>query len=65
MSTLGEVLKGIREAVVMDERLRALSQHVDAMDANLADARERIVRLETVIAFVRPVPSGRSLPPAE
>lgn len=63
VSTLGEVLKGIREAVVMDERVRVLSEKVDGMDARLTDARERLVRLETVLSLVRPGNVQRSLPP--
>lgn len=63
MSTLGDVLKGIREAVVMDERVRVLSEKVDWMDARLTDARERLVRLETVLSLLRPGNTQRSLPP--
>lgn len=62
MSTPGDVLKGIREAVVMDERVRALSEHVDTLDARLADARERIVRLETVLSMLRQPASSKPLP---
>lgn len=63
MSTFSEVLKGIRDAVVMDERVRALSGKVDVMDASLADARERLIRVETVLSLLRPVPPARQLPP--
>jgi hypothetical protein len=63
MSTLGDVLKGIRDAVVMDERVRALSDKVDAMDARQTDTRERLVRLETMLGMLRPTRFQRGLPP--
>ncbi|MGH8189859.1 MAG: hypothetical protein ACREP2_00245 [Rhodanobacteraceae bacterium] len=53
MSTLADVLKGIRETVVMDERVRALGARVDRMDAQAADTRERLIVLETLIGLLR------------
>jgi uncharacterized membrane protein len=63
MSTLGDVLKGIREAVVMDERIQQLSEKVSRMDTQLLDARERIVRLETAFSIVYGHSSPHQLPP--
>lgn len=54
MNTLGDVLKGIRETIVMDERVRALSERVDRMDAQLADTRERLIVIETMLSLLRP-----------
>lgn len=53
MSTLGDVLKGIRETIVMDERVRALGEKVDRMDAQLADTRERLIAIETMLSLLR------------
>lgn len=53
MSTPGNVLKGIREAIVVDQHVWALSQRVDRMDAQLADKRERLIVLETMLPLLR------------
>lgn len=62
MSTLGEVLKDIRETIVMDERVRALSESVDRMDAQLADTRERLIVIETMLSLLRPHRGAPRLP---
>jgi hypothetical protein len=62
MSTLGDVLKGIRETIVMDERVRALSERVDRMDAQLADTRERLIVIETMLSLLRPQGGTPRLP---
>ncbi|MHB1991948.1 hypothetical protein [Metallibacterium scheffleri] len=62
MSTLGDMLKGIRETIVMDERVRALSERVDRMDAQLADTRERLIVIETMLSLLRPQSGTPRLP---
>lgn len=62
MSTLSDVLKGIRETVVMDERVRALSEKVDRMDAQCADTRERLIVIETTLSLLRPQGGPPRLP---
>ena len=64
MTTLGDVLKGIRETIVLSERVEQLTKKVDQMDARERDLIERLVRLETFVDFVRPAITRRTLPPA-
>lgn len=54
VNTLTEVLKGIREAVIMDERVRVLSEKTDRMNEQLLDTRERLIRVETVVGMMVP-----------
>ncbi|WP_297925090.1 hypothetical protein [Metallibacterium sp.] len=64
MTTLGDVLKGIRETIVLSERVEQLTKKVDQMDAHERDLIERLVRLETFVDFVRPAITRRTLPPS-
>jgi len=64
VTTLGDVLQGIRETIVLSERVEQLTKKVDQMDARERDLIERLVRLETFVDFVRPAITRRTLPPA-
>jgi hypothetical protein len=63
MTTLGDVLKGVRETIALNERVELLAQKVDQMDQRERDLFERVVRIETFIDLMRPAITGRALPP--
>ena len=65
MTTLGDVLKGIRESIVLADRLEQLTTKVDQMDARERDMMVRLVRVETFVEFVRPAITRRALPPGD
>ncbi len=65
MTTLGEVLKGIRETILLADRLEQLTEKVDQMDARERDMMVRLVRVETFVDFVRPAITRRALPPGD
>ena len=65
MTTLGDVLKGIRETIVLNDRVEQLTKKVDQMEVRERDYAERLVRLETFVDFVRPVITRRALPPVQ
>ncbi|HUY01982.1 MAG TPA: hypothetical protein VMV33_01745 [Rhodocyclaceae bacterium] len=62
MTTLGDVLKGIRETIVLNDRVEQLTKKVDQMEVRERDHAERLVRLETFVDFVRPAITRRALP---
>lgn len=62
MTTLSDVLKAVREVIVMNERVTELSKRVERMDDAQADLRDRMVRMEVFFDIVRPVMIGKMLP---
>lgn len=54
VTTLDDALKVVRETIVMNERVRALSDHVDRLDAQRVETRERLIVLETMLSLLRP-----------
>ena len=65
MTTLSDVLKGIRDVVVLNDRLAQLAQKVDRLEMGQRDQLERIVRVESFVDFVRPAILRRALPQAK
>jgi hypothetical protein len=65
MTTLSDVLKGIRDVVVLNDRLAQLAQKVDRLEMGQRDQLERLVRVESFVDFVRPAILRRALPPAK
>lgn len=65
MTTLGDVLTGIRETIALTDRLERLTEKVDQMDDRERDLTERVVRIETFIELVRPAITRRALPPGD
>jgi hypothetical protein len=63
MTALGDVLKGIRETIVLNERLEQLARQVDQMEVRQRDLTERMVRMEVFVDLVRPAITRRALPP--
>lgn len=64
MTTLAEVLRGIRDTIVLMERVEQLAKKVDEMEARERDTLTRIAKLEAFVDFVRPAITRRGLPPA-
>lgn len=65
MTTLAEVLKGIRETIVLMERVEQLARKVDEMETRERDLLTRLAKLEAFVDFVRPAIIRRGLPPAD
>lgn len=64
MSTLNDVLRAVRDVVVMNERVTALAQRLDRLEASHSELSDRIIRIETFIEIVRPAITRRALPPS-
>ena len=47
MTTLGDVLDGIRKTIVLHERIKQLARKVERMEERERDLTVRLVRLET------------------
>jgi len=65
MSTVGEVLKGLREAILLNDRVERMAKKVDQLDARQSAQLERLVRVEAFIDLVRPAITRRALPPRD
>jgi hypothetical protein len=61
MTTLGDVLKAVREVIVINERVTTLTSRVDRMDESHADLRDRVVRMEVFFDFIKPMVQKRAL----
>lgn len=64
MATLTDVLKGIREVIMLNDGIAQLSQKVDRLEMGQREMLERVVRIETFVDFVRPAITRRAIPPA-
>jgi len=49
MSTLADVMKALREVIVMNERVVGLADAVQKLAAESVETRERLVRVETIL----------------
>lgn len=63
MSVLKEAWETLRSVVVTVDRLTELSGEVKALHDENRELRDRVVRIETIIAEARRQPSVRALPP--
>ena len=64
MSTLNDVLKAVHDVVVMNERVTALAQRLDRLEASHFELTDRVTRIEAFIDLVRPAITRRALPPS-
>jgi len=49
VSSIGEVLAGVRKAILVDHRLAELAIKMDAIDLRERDTRDRVMRLEGIL----------------
>jgi hypothetical protein len=63
VTALGDVLQGLRETIVLNERLELLAKQVDQVEARQRDLTERMIRMETFVDLVQPAVTRR-VPPA-
>lgn|GEM_PF-4372357 len=49
MSSIGEVLAGVRKAILFDHRLTELAIKVEAIDLRERDTRDRLLRIEGML----------------
>lgn len=49
MTTMTDVVKALREVIVMNERVTSLAGAVERLASESAETRERLVRVETVL----------------
>jgi hypothetical protein len=59
VSLLGDAIQALRQVVLLDERVRALSADVERMSKEVTDLRDRVSRIEGMLA----VGLARSLSP--
>jgi len=50
MSRLGDLLDGIRKAILIEHRVTELATAMKELDARERDTRDRMIRLEGIIA---------------
>lgn len=50
MSRLGDIFDGVRKAILIEHRVTELAVHLKELDTRERDTRERLIRLEGVIA---------------
>lgn len=62
MSTIGDILSGLRQAMPMEHRLDMLVRDVEALTAAHAETRERVIRPEVIIDEARRSRDARRLP---
>jgi hypothetical protein len=53
MSLLADTLATVRRIVLLDADVQQLKTRADAADDRLADHRDRLVRIETIIEMAR------------
>ena len=62
MSLYGDAIKALRQVILLDERVRNTAVDVARMSQELADLRDRVSRLEGMLAAVI-APSRGANPP--
>lgn len=55
MTSLSEVMKAVRDVVVMNERVAQLTSRVDRLDTSNTELRDRMTRIESFFDVIRPV----------
>lgn len=61
MTTMTDVVKALREVIVMNERVTSLANAVERLASESAETRERLVRVETVLELTLGTKGGRRL----
>ena len=53
MSLLADTLAGVRRIMLLDADVQQLKSRADTADDRLADLRDRMIRVETIIELAR------------
>lgn len=59
MTTLNDVLKAVRDVVVMNERVSNLAKQVERLGEEQGRQNERLIRVESFIDLVKPAVTRR------
>lgn len=59
MTTLNDVLKAVRDVVVMNERVGALAKQVERLAEEQGRQNERLIRVESFVDLVKPAVTRR------
>lgn len=62
MTTLGDVLSAVREVIVMNERVTALTGRLDKLDQSHGELRDRVTRMEAFFDVIRPMIVRQAIP---
>lgn len=62
MTTLSDVLKAVREVIVVNERVATLTSRVDRIDQSHTALRDRVTRLEVFFDIIKPIVQKNALP---
>ena len=64
MSAIGDAFAAVRRLMLMDSEIERMKQAIAAQDARIQSQNDRLIRIETVMEFIRPVtpPPQRKLP---
>lgn len=54
MSTIGDILAGLKTAIELNGKVIAVGNAVDRLAADMRDFDRRLVRVETIIEIARP-----------
>ncbi len=53
MSSIGDIVSGVRQVLLMQHRIDALADDLKALTAAHGETRERLIRLEVIIDEAR------------
>lgn len=59
MSSLGDVMTGLKEVIVLVDKLSAVERRLDGLEQKLGETSERLVRVEVVMDFLKPAITRR------
>lgn len=57
-----DTVRTVRKLLLLEERVRQLSERVERQDAQLLDYRDRLVRVEVVLEYTAARPANTLLP---
>lgn len=63
MSTVSDVLKTLRQVVLMNDKIERLERLSEKQEEITLDLRDRLIRIEAIIEFAQGVAQGRRMPP--
>lgn len=62
MSTVSNILSGLKQVMLLEHRVDRLAEDVQALTSAHAETRERLIRLEVIIDEARRSRDARRLP---